>query len=193
MDNILTAKDVRRELYEHVRHGDIITSGHKLEQQGERYVELNDVLVDCYDNYIIDAPEYENLNDGTWYDENYLPRVIDQTHIVVEKLIKDTDSRQGVISIYNPDDAPNDDVPCTMYMCVRLKPNRNGGYILCYTIHMRSCDVREYRSDIKFHKKIVSAIQLVLKDNDINVELITMTLFANSLQCWEKDFEFLPK
>lgn len=192
--SLLRAQDICEELHGHVERGNIITSGHKLKQQGERYVELNDVLIDCYDDYIIDAPEYENLKDGTWYDKNYLPRVIDQTHNIVEKLIKDPDSRQGVISIYNPDDSLSDDVPCTMYICVRLKPNYyNDGYILHYTIHMRSCDIREYRSDIKFHRQLAAAIQLVLEDNNIKIKSTTMTLFANSLQCWEKDFEFLPK
>lgn len=168
------------------------TSGHKI-RNGEKYVELRNALFRVNNDYIIDAPEYEDLLDGQWYVKNYEFRMNWQLPIIVDKLIKDSDSRQTVVGMYNANDEleNNDDMICTMYVSLRLDEYPEM-YTLSYTVHMRSSDAREFRSDLKFHKSMMLRIMHMLSSK-LNKPVYgnAITWYADSLQCWDKDFSYL--
>lgn len=192
-NNILYCYGVRRLLADELKAERIKTSGHKLDQQGKHYVELTNILFYANDDWIIDASEYENLVDGTWYEENYIPRITNQISRAVDKLTQDLDTRQATIVFYRDFDLYAKDPPCTTYVQLRLNFDLYNECFLDYTVHMRSSDVREYRSDVKFHKKLAQSIVDYLNRRSIPVKDYNIMWFANSLQCWDKDFEFLLK
>lgn len=185
--------DIRKALYKEGLHSHIRISGHKV-KNGSEYLELRNVAFECDKDYIIDAPEYEELKSGVWYVENYEPRIMAQISPVVNHLIKNHDTRHAILSFYDPDkDLQADDMICTMYVSMRLEDIENAS-ILYYTVHMRSSDIREFRSDIKFHKKVRHAIALTLQEKT-GISIIEAPIFwcADSLQCWDKDWEFLKE
>lgn len=188
-----TISGVVRRLHQKVLDQECHTSGHNV-RNGERYVELRNVqLVIPYTvNWIIDAPEYEELVDGKWYDEHYTMRIGWQIQPVVEELIRNRDSRHAILMFYEPLDVYRHDMPCTMYVSLRLNDMSESHTGLTYTIHMRSSDIREFRSDLKYHRDISDYIALELTEKTgWNIVQNPMVLVADSLQCWDKDFEFL--
>lgn len=189
-----TMREVRELLFDELSLKNIKISGHKLIQQGKKFVELNDVYFEAMEDSIIDAPEYSDVADGSWYDKHYMPRVNSHIDAAVSKLINDHGTRHCIIQIFDILDHFTDDLPCTMYMSVRLVENSDKQYVLQYTIHMRSLDAREYRSDIKFHRRIIKAILAAVRYRCPELDIIDtpyVTLFANSLQCWDKDWNTL--
>lgn len=193
---MMKTKDIRKALYKELLHSHIRLSGHKV-NNGEEYVELRNVVFTCDKDYIIDAPEYEELQDGTWYVNNYEPRIMAQVKPVIGHLVKNHETRHAILSFYDPDkDLMQDDMICTMYVSMRLEDvgNIGDGSILYYTVHMRSSDIREFRSDLKFHKRVRHDIALALQEETgMIVAEAPITWYADSLQCWDKDWEFLRK
>ena len=189
-------EDIKKLLYLEGLHSHFRTSGHKLPQQGEEYVELRNVTFICNKNYIIDAPEYDNLKDGSWYEANYAPLISWQLDKAVKKLTDDTDSRQAVLQFYDPDMMlDRQDMICTMYVSLRLdKEPKNNTLFMTYAVHMRSSDIREFRSDLKWHTKVMLEIAKRLTDvTGAAVWSKPIIWYADSLQCWDKDWEFLKK
>lgn len=177
-----------------VAHGKIYVSGHKV-RNGEEYAELRNVVFKANRDFIIDAPEYPELESGVWYEKNYIPKMTDQILKVLDMLVKNTDTRHAIISLYDKDkELENDDMICTIYISLRLDKLTDDSYLLSYTVHMRSSDVREYRSDIKFHKKILHEFALKLQEmlGKIVIEN-NIVWYADSLQFWDKDWEYLIK
>lgn len=169
----------------------IHTSGHNI-RNGKQYVELRNITFVVDKDYIICAPEYEDLLDGTWYVKNYEFKMNWQLPIVIDKLIKDNDSRQAIICLYNTDDEIETDyMICTMYVSLRLD-NTPEYYILSYTVHMRSSDVREFKSDVKFHQLMLERITRLLSTKlDKPIINNQIVWYADSIQCWDKDFKYL--
>ena len=189
-------KDIRIALMQEGKHGHFHVSGHILPQQGKEYVELRNVTFICDKNYIIDAPEYDELKDLSWYAKNYEPLIVWQLPNVVQKLVDDPDTRQAVLQFYDPDkwEKEKQDMICTMYSSFRMDTNKSGDYFLTYTVHMRSSDIREFRSDIRWHNKLVSEVAKALSDKlDAQVWSYPTIWYADSLQCWDKDWEWLTK
>ena len=184
--------DIRKALYEEGKHGHYHISGHQLEQQGDEYVELRNIVFRCDKDYIIDASEYDDLRDGTWYERNYEPLITLQLPKAIDKLIADNDTRQAIIQFYDSEMQDRTDMICTMYVSLRLRIMTNTTPVLTYTVHMRSSDVREFRSDLKWHKKVLN---LILKDLSEKYQRPVwadpIIWYADSLQCWDKDWEFL--
>jgi thymidylate synthase len=185
-----TVEDIRFDLSLELSHNNIKTSGHQL-RNGKQYVELCNVCFLADEAYIIDAPEYEDLMSGEWYEKNYIPRIDHQISKVVDILGADPDSRHGIITFYNRDDIDDKNMICTMYVSVRLHPFENS-HAMNYTVHMRSSDVREYRSDLKFHCFVYKKLMNMLKErHKLSIIEGDIIWYANSLQCWDKDFNKL--
>ena len=187
--------DIRRALFKEGTRRHYHTSGHKLSQQGSEYVELRNVIFECDKDYIINAPEYEDLIDLSWYAKNYEPLIVWQFDNVVQKLVDDIDTRQAVLQFYDPDknEKAGQDMICTMYVSLRLD-KKDDHYILTYTVHMRSSDIREFRSDLRWHKRVMMEISKELSHRmNADVWCNTVLWYADSLQCWDKDWEFLKK
>lgn len=172
--------------------GSINLSGHKV-RNGEEYIELRNISFIANKDFIIDAPEYPELVSQQWYVDNYEPKITWQIPKVLDILAKNPDSRHAIISFYCPDDElDKDDMICTMYISLRLDELPENCAVLTYTVHMRSSDIREYRSDIRFHKRVRHSLALalseLLKRPVIEGNIIW---YADSLQCWDKDWKYL--
>ena len=192
--SINTVDDIVRAFKAEGKQGRIHLSGHKV-KNGEEYLELRNVVFKADKDYIIDAPEYPELQSGVWYINNYEPKMGDQLQGVIDNLVKNPDTRHAIISLYDKNnELKKDDMICTMYISLRLDLLPDDCYLLSYTVHMRSSDIREYRSDIKFHRNVRHTIALVLqrllKKSVIENNIIW---YADSLQCWDKDWEYLMK
>ena len=173
-------------------HGKINLSGHKV-RNGEEYIELRNISFIANKDFIIDAPEYPDLMSQQWYVDNYEPKMMWQIPKVLDILVKNTDSRHAIISLYDPDnELGKDDMICTMYISLRLDELPENCAVLTYTVHMRSSDIREYRSDIKFHKRVRHSLALALSEL-LGYPVIEGNIiwYADSLQCWDKDWEYL--
>lgn len=173
-------------------HGKINLSGHKV-RNGEEYIELRNISFIANKDFIIDAPEYPELVSQQWYVDNYEPKMMWQIQKVLDILVKNPDSRHAIISLYDPDnELGKDDMICTMYISLRLDELPENCSVLTYTVHMRSSDIREYRSDIKFHKRVKHSLALALSEL-LGRPVIEGNIiwYADSLQCWDKDWEYL--
>ena len=188
--------DIRYALYREGVYSHFHTSGHVLPQQGREYVELRNVTFQCDKDYIIDVPEYENLEDLSWYAKNYEPLVVWQLENVIQKLVDDPDTRQAVIQFYDPDkdEKARSNMICTMYVSLRLDKvsAECDSQVMTYTVHMRSSDVRELRSDLRWHKRVMLEISKELSHRlNKDVWCNPIIWYADSQQCWDKDWEFL--
>ena len=173
-------------------HGKINLSGHKV-RNGEEYIELRNISFIANKDFIIDAPEYPELVSQQWYVDNYEPKMMWQIPKVLDILVKNPDSRHAIISLYDPDnELGKDDMICTMYISLRLDELPENCAVLTYTVHMRSSDIREYRSDIKFHKRVRHSLAITLSEL-LGYPVIegNVIWYADSLQCWDKDWEYL--
>lgn len=188
-------EDIKEALYKEGVYNRFHVSGHALPQQGLEYVELRNVTFQCNGDYIIEAPEYPNLKSGEWYIQNYAPLIEWQIPKVVDKLANDCDTRQAILQFYDPDMfLDRDDMICTMYVSLRTDKVDDNTLFLTYTVHMRSSDVRELTSDLKFHKKVMLGIsQSIEKATGMSVWSKPIVWYADSLQCWDKDWEFLKE
>lgn len=194
-NRLLKTDDIRLALYMEGVYDRIHHSGHVLNNQGTDYLELRNVTFICDNDYIINVSEYEDLADGKWYEENYEPLIVWQLENTVQKLIDDNDTRQAILQFYDPDknEKARSNMICTMYVSLRfdVTPKMNS---LTYTVHMRSSDVHEFISDLKWHKKVATAIIKVLSNKlKQDVWLNPIVWNADSLQCWDNDWIYLKE
>lgn len=91
----MKTSDIRQLLAEEYKSNNIKTSGHNI-KNGVNYVELRNVVFTADKPYIIDAPEYPELETLKWYVDNYEPKIIWQIPDILFKLTNDTDTRQAV-------------------------------------------------------------------------------------------------
>jgi len=90
---------------------------------------------------ILAAPNMANFTDGEVFHGAYGPRIAPQLPHVVERLRKDPDSRQALMTVFNPlydlgGDPPPRDIPCTALIQFFIRKNR-----LVMHVTMRSNDV----------------------------------------------------
>lgn len=172
--------------------GRVSLSGHKV-RNGEKYVELRNISFIANKDFIIDAPEYSELVSQQWYVDNYETKMIWQIPKALDELVKNHDSRHSIISLYNPvTELGKDDMICTMYVSLRLDELPENHSVLTYTVHMRSSDIREYRSDIRFHKRVRHSLAIALSERlGHSVTEGDIIWYADSLQCWDKDWKYL--
>lgn len=74
-------------------------------------------------------------DNGVAFAGAYGPRIIAQLNYVVSKLAQDRDTRQAVLTIWNPNPAPSKDIPCTVAFAFQIRNNK-----LMTSVFMRSSD-----------------------------------------------------
>lgn len=74
-------------------------------------------------------------DDGLTFAGAYGPRYINQRQYVIDTLSRDPDSRQAVITIWQPNPAPSKDIPCTVALNFMIRERR-----LHLHVFMRSSD-----------------------------------------------------
>lgn len=74
-------------------------------------------------------------DDGQIFNGAYGPRIIKQAPWVINNLREDSDSRQGVVTIWSPTPYPSKDIPCTISLQFMIRKKK----IHC-TANMRSSD-----------------------------------------------------
>lgn len=77
----------------------------------------------------------EFSDDGETLAGAYGPRVVEQLDYVYDRLLKDSDTRQAVLTMWKPCPPPSKDIPCT----VALDFKRRAGRLNCHAF-MRSSD-----------------------------------------------------
>lgn len=188
----MTTYDIKFLLNEQLKNDNIKTDKTFKSNQGANHVELQNVQFVCDKKFIIDCEEYDDVKDGSWYDVNYMPRIKDQLEPIINKLSYDANTRQAILMFYHPEDCLINDPPCTIYVHIRLNEISEKHYSLAYTVHMRSNDVKEFKSDLKFHLKLREEIKNSIIENT-NYYITTCPILwdTDSIQCFEHSFEFL--
>ena len=62
-------------------------------------------------------------DDGVTFFGAYGPKIVTQTSYVVDTLIKDNDSRQGVLNIWRENPRSSKDIPCTLSCLLYTSPS----------------------------------------------------------------------
>ena len=129
---------------------------------------------------------YKNFSDdGVFLRGAYGPKVVDQLGYVVDSIEKDNDTRQAVINIWRERPGVSKDIPCTILMQFLLRE----GVLNCVTT-MRSQDiVLGYTYDVFTFSMVARAVQLLLKERGIEVELGVLFVNAGSMHIYERHYE----
>lgn len=124
-------------------------------------------------------------DDGVFLRGAYGPKVVDQLGYVVDTLEKDNDSRQAVLNIWRERPGESKDIPCTTNMQFIIRDNK-----LNMITTMRSHDiVLGFTYDVFSFSMVAKAVQLLLKDRGINVDLGQLTVTAGSMHLYETHYE----
>lgn len=124
-------------------------------------------------------------DDGVFLRGAYGPKVVDQLGYVVDSLAQDQDSRQAVLNIWRERPGYSKDIPCTTNMQFLIRENK-----LNMVTTMRSHDiVLGFTYDVFSFSMVAKAVQLLLKEKGINVELGDLTVTAGSMHIYETHYE----
>lgn len=185
---MLNVNDIRNLLIEQVSLNNIKETGYNC-LNGNKYVELRNVVFECTEDCIFaNIPQLKTATDK-WYEENYTPLLYKDDQFIKcwNKLVDNPNSRQAVIII-----SSTDNLQCTMYVDVSLINIKDDIYQLEYVVHMRSNDSVEFRTDLKWHKKVYEALYRKLNIY-YNLERKNIIWFANSLQLYSQYFTKVMK
>lgn len=129
---------------------------------------------------------YKNFSDdGIFLRGAYGPKVIDQLAYVADCLIDDRDSRQSVLNIWRERPGPSKDIPCTLSMQFLIRNNT-----LYSVVTMRSHDiVLGFTYDVFTFSMVAKAVQLLLKERGLDVDLGILTVTAGSLHLYERHYD----
>lgn len=129
---------------------------------------------------------YKNFSDdGVFLRGAYGPKVVDQLGYVVDTLEKDNDSRQAVLTIWRERPATSKDIPCTLAMQFLIRDDK-----LHLVTTMRSNDiVLGFTYDVFTFSMVAMAVQKLLAQRDIRVDLGDLYVNAGSLHLYEQHFE----
>lgn len=119
--------------------------------RGNKMIMLHDVNFTATYGYVIpNHDDYEDMKDGSWYKNNYRPIVDAQYDKVLNHLRNNKNSRQAIFFYGSQKEHEYDEMICTMYVNAYVEND-----VLVYSVHMRSNDVIEYQTDVKFHESVV--------------------------------------
>lgn len=129
---------------------------------------------------------YANFSDdGVFLRGAYGPKVVDQLGYVVDSIEKDNDTRQAVMNIWRERPGPSKDIPCTTTMQFLLREGK-----LNMVTTMRSQDIiLGFTYDVFTFSMVAKAVQLLLKERGVDVELGTLFLNAGSMHIYERHYE----
>ena len=150
---MLNISDIRKLLIQEVVCRNIKETGYDC-LNGNRYVEIRNVVFECDEDCIFaHIPKLPYMEDD-WYEKNYDPLLYNDDQLIrcLNKIADNPNTRQAVIIM-----SSTDNLQCTMYMHVSLLKNK-GEYELEYSVHMRSNDAVEFRTDYQWHKQVYAKV-----------------------------------
>lgn len=189
---MLNNNDVRSLLIQEVCGHNIKDCGYDC-MNGRRYVEIRNVVFECTEDCIFrNIGKLPYLEDD-WYEKNYDPILLkdNQLQKCIDKLIENPNTRQAVIIM-----SSTDNLQCTMYIHVSLIKKGVNTYELEYSVHMRSNDSVEFRSDYQWHINLYNNIYYALKTAlTCNIILVKKNIIwcVDSLQLYEQYFPDVVK
>jgi thymidylate synthase len=131
------------------------------------------------------APYNKNIkkfsDDGIIFQGAYGPRIVSQLDYVISTLKNDRETRQAVLTIWNPNPKPSKDIPCTISITFQIRDNK----LDCF-VFMRSSDLFLGIPYDVFTFSMLS--HLVCSELD-NVTPRTLYLTATSSHLYETDHE----
>lgn len=180
---MIKIKDIREALTWEVYNNNVKETGYDC-LNGSSYVEIRNVVFECDEDCIFDnIPKLPYMEDD-WYTKNYDPILYkgNQVYKCIAKLVNNPNSRQAVLII-----SSTDNLQCTMYIHVSLL-KIGDGYELEYSVHMRSNDSVEFRTDLEWHKGVYSYIYKALS-KFYNVKRKNIIWCVDSLQLYSQYFD----
>lgn len=129
---------------------------------------------------------YRNFSDdGIFLRGAYGPQVVDQLGYITDTLEDDKFSRQAVLTIWRQRPGKSKDIPCTVAIQALIRDD-----LLHLVVTMRSNDiVLGFTYDVFTFSMIGKAIQLLLRDRGVDVDLGELNVNAGSLHLYEKHYE----
>ena len=102
----------------------------------------------------------DNIKDTgyEWYVENYEPRLKNQFENLINRIIENPNTRQGILVLAQPDELETPGFICTIYMHIFFDKTNENEYDVEYSVHMRSNDSIDFVTDVQWHNKIFSKI-----------------------------------
>ena len=130
-------------------------------------------------------------DDGVTFFGAYGPKIITQTSYVVDTLIKDNDSRQGVLNIWRENPRSSKDIPCTLSLQFFLREASDNLWL--HTIAtMRSNDAWLGTPYDTFNFSAISFyIICCLNLRGLKCKLGSLNIQAGSRHIYENDFKKL--
>jgi thymidylate synthase len=123
-------------------------------------------------------------DDGITLSGAYGPPVITQLSYVVETLVKDTCSRQAVLTIWHPRPRPSKDIPCTISLHFMIRDCK-----LNCAAHMRSSDIfLGVPYDVFNFSMIAHRVLLALP---LSINIGSLFLIANSQHLYESNIKIV--
>jgi len=130
-------------------------------------------------------------DDGVTFFGAYGPKIITQTSYVVDTLIKDNDSRQGVLNIWRENPRSSKDIPCTLSLQFFLREASDNLWL--HTVAtMRSNDAWLGTPYDTFNFSAISFyIACCLNFRGLKCKLGSLNIQAGSRHIYENDFKKL--
>ncbi len=130
-------------------------------------------------------------DDGVTFFGAYGPKIITQTTYVVDTLIKDNDSRQGVLNIWRENPRSSKDIPCTLSLQFFLREASDNLWL--HTVAtMRSNDAWLGTPYDTFNFSAISFyIACCLNFRGLKCKLGSLNIQAGSRHIYENDFKKL--
>lgn len=137
---------------------------------------------------------YKNFSDdGIFLKGAYGPKVVDQLPYVVSTLLEDNDSRQAYLNIWRERPGSSKDIPCTTGMQFLIREMGDEKFLFA-VVTMRSNDVvLGLTYDIFTFSMVAKAVQLLLREQGLNVALGELTVNPGSLHLYERHYEEAEK
>ena len=130
-------------------------------------------------------------DDGVTFFGAYGPKIVTQTSYVVDTLIKDNDSRQGVLNIWRENPRSSKDIPCTLSLQFFLREASDNLWL--HTVAtMRSNDAWLGTPYDTFNFSAISFyIACCLNFRGLKCKLGSLNIQAGSRHIYENDFKKL--
>ena len=187
---MLKTSDIERLFLTELNNFNIKDSGYDC-VNGNKYIELRNLIFEVDKPYIFDIKVDKERMDDEWYVKYYEPRINHQFPGVINYLINNPNTRRAVLSLNQENEIydPNGYV-CTMYMHIFLDKVNDNEYDIEYSVHMRSNEVSDFMTDIKWHNKILNKIISLLQEKrNWKINKKNIIWFVDSFQVYEKNFE----
>lgn len=186
---MLNTEDIKKLLSNEFISGNIRETGYDCDE-GNRYVEVRNVVFEVDKPYIFES-DREKMDDS-WYVENYEPRIIPQIENFVDRIINNPFTRQAVLVLAGQNELETPGFICTIYTHMFLDKIDENEYEAEYSVHMRSNNVIDFNTDIKWNEKIFDIIIEKIKEKT-NWKLYKKNIvwFADSIHIYEKNWNLL--